>query len=81
MEFNSLHGATTLSLCFANHFEVCHWYQSPSGWYQRIASFIPVRVVLSTDDMEKVSLVKGKAVRFAGRWFIVVERFDNLQYF
>ena len=70
--------STTLPFSLANDLEVCYWNKAASRWYQRVAGFIPVGVVLATDDMEKVAFGECQLLFVVRIGLIVIERFDDL---
>ena len=66
-------GAISHSL--AHVLEIIHRYQPPLV-LQWVARLIPLRIVLSTDDMQEVALGEGQLLgRLA---VVVVQRFDDL---
>jgi hypothetical protein len=59
-----------------NNLKILDRYQTARA-LQRIASLIPVRVVLSCDHMQKVTLNETEVVWI---WrLVVIQRFDNLR--
>lgn len=70
--------ASALPLGLANDFEVRDGNQTASVRYQGVACFIPIVVVFSADDMEKVAFGEAQFLCIAGVWIIIVQRFDDL---
>lgn len=71
--------ARALSFCLADDFEVGDRNETASVGYQRVAGFVPIIVVLSTDNVEEVAFGKGKLLGIAGIWIIIVQGFDDLR--
>ena len=70
--------ASTLPLGLPDMLKVCHRDESASVWYQRIAGFIPVRIVLSADNMEEVAFCETEFLGIVWIGSIVVESLNDL---
>ena len=70
--------ASTLPLGLPDMLKVCHRDEAASIWYQRIAGFIPVRIVFSADHMEEVAFCETKFLGIVWIGGIVVESFNDL---
>ena len=67
-----------MPLGLANMLKVCHRDESASVWYQRIAGFVPVRIVLSADNMEEVAFCETKFLGIVWIGGVVVESLNDL---
>ena len=70
--------AGTLSISLAHNLEVCDRDKS-SGTVQWVACFVPVFVVLSTYDMEEVTLREAELLFVIWMPFVVILRPDDLR--
>jgi hypothetical protein len=69
---------STLPLCLSNDLEESDWHETPRRRDGGVAGFVPVRVVLSTEYVEKIAFIEGKLVRMIRLWLVVVQRLDDL---
>lgn len=75
---SGFHGPGTLPLSLSNSFEERDRNQPSRGWNERIASLIPLLIILATDDMEKIAFCEPQLLSIVRVGFIVVERLDYL---
>ena len=71
---------TTISLVFADGLEERHGDETARVGEQRVAGLVPVRIVFSAYDMEKVALGKGQFLSVFRAGVVIVEGFDDLGY-
>ena len=67
-----------MPLGLPNMLKVCHRDESASVWYQRIAGFVPVRIVLSADNMEEVAFCETEFLGIVWIGGVVVESLNDL---
>lgn len=70
---------TTVTLVFANNLKKCDRNETPRSWDQRVARLVPVGVVFSAYDMEKIALAEGQLLRIPRFGPVVIKGFDNLR--
>lgn len=83
MRRNDIAGARCCRPCalpfgLANDLKVCHRHQSSGLRYKRVASLVPVWIILSADHMEKVAFLEAQLLRIVGIWSVGIKRFDHL---
>lgn len=69
-------GVGTVSFCAAEGLEIAYRHETAGVGQGRVAGFVPVAVVFSTDDMEKVSARKAEFL--ASSSVVIIKRPDNL---
>lgn len=63
----------------AEDLEEGHRYQAPAAGNERVAGFVPIRIVFPSDHVEEVALAEGELVQVSGIGLVVVEGFDDLR--
>jgi hypothetical protein len=71
-------GGATLSLLFAYDFKKGNGDKAPGGRDQRVASFVPLRVLLAAQNVKEVTLVEGQLLSILVLRLVVVQRLDDL---
>lgn len=70
-------GTPTIPLVFADNLKKGDGHKPPSTRDQRIARFVPIRIVLPADNVKEISLAECQFLRDPLR-LVVVKRFDYL---
>lgn len=71
--------AATVSAGFANDLEKGDRHQPPRTRDERVAGFVPIRIVLPADDVKEVTLAEGQFLGVLGVGVVVVEGLDDLE--
>ena len=67
-----------VSAGFANNLEKRHRHQPPRTRDERVAGFVPIRVVLPADDVKEVSLAERQFLRVIRIGMMIVKGFNDL---
>lgn len=78
MVFGQFAGTPTIPLVFADNLKKGDGHKPPSTRDQRIARFVPIRIVLPADNVEEISLAECQFLRGPRLRLVVVKRFDYL---
>lgn len=78
MVLGQVAGTPTIPLVFADNLKKGDGHKPPRTRDQRIARFVPIRIVLPADNVKEISLAECQFLRGPRLWLVVVERFNYL---